>query len=99
MNKTSHSNYLHYFMYHIPKEVAMLVLLSPSLTLQTTLPLPGATNTTTTTPGSSNTITMTEAAQPTNETVGSDVGDGAGEGAGGSNQNGEGAKKQVLGEL
>ena len=86
-------------MYHIPKEVAMLVLLSPSLTLQTTLPLPGATNTTTTTPGSSNTITMTEAAQPTNETVGSDVGDGAGEGAGGSNQNGEGAKKQVLGRL
>ena len=78
----------------------MLVLLFPSLTLKTTLPLPGATNTTTTTPGSSNTITMTEATQPTNETVGSgDVGDGAGGGGGRSNQNGEGAKKQVLCEL
>ena len=91
-------------MYHIPKEVAaMLVLLFPPLlTLKTTLPLPGATNTTTTTPGSSNTITMTETTtQPTNETVGSgDVGDGADAGgAGGSSQNGEGAKKQVFVEL
>ena len=80
-------------MYHVP--ASMLVLLFPSLTLKTTLPLPGATNTTTTTttPGSSDTVTMTPAeaapATPTNETEGSD------DVRVGGNQNGEDAKKQA----